>query len=201
MSNVRSRDRRHQARRWQQLARLPWKPGRPPVSRRPKRPARRMLLARAGVEGPPTSSAAPQGVPGLAAAGQVDLTRPPSVLRQAMNTFGLAGKDVTHISPTLLAAGANKSRAAEVHGLSMSLPHWGGCSPTRRPVHRGTPSATWPAFADTRVIGSDAGTPSRSCSALGAAVQGKPRSMMAEIGFSAYDSKGEFVGLNELAGG
>ena len=76
-------------------------------------------LARAGVSVANITGGALKGALALAASGQVDVAEAAVTAAQAMNTFGLQGKDVTHIAD-LLAAGANKT-AADVHGLGMAM--------------------------------------------------------------------------------
>ncbi|MBP2583038.1 TP901 family phage tail tape measure protein [Streptomyces sp. PvR006] len=154
-------------------------------------------LARAGVKTADIIGGALKGSLALAAAGQVDLTEAAVVSAQAMNTFGLAGKDVTHIAD-LLAAGANKS-AADVHGLAMSL-RMGGLLAHQTGLSIEDTVGTLAAFADHALIGSDAGTSLKVMLQRLVPQSKEAAEMMAQIGFSAYDSKGEFVGLNELAG-
>jgi len=153
-------------------------------------------LARAGVKVADITGGALKGALALAASGQVDLTEAAVVSAQAMNTFGLAGKDVTHVAD-LLAAGANKS-AADVHGLGMSL-RMGGLLAHQTGLSIEDTVGTLAAFADHALIGSDAGT-SLKVMLQRLVPQSKEASqMMAQIGFSAYDSTGKFVGLTELA--
>ncbi len=154
-------------------------------------------LARAGISTANIVGGALKGSLALAAAGQVDLTEAAVVSAQAMNTFGLAGKDVTHIAD-LLAAGANKS-AADVHGLSMSL-RMGGLLAHQTGLSIEDTVGTLAAFADHALIGSDAGTSLKVMLQRLVPQSKEAAQMMSEIGFSAYDSKGEFVGLSEMAG-
>ncbi|MGW9048466.1 phage tail tape measure protein, partial [Streptomyces lydicus] len=76
-------------------------------------------LARAGISTSDIIGGALSGSLALAASGQVDLADAAIISAQAMNTFGLAGKDVGHIAD-VLAAGANKS-ASDVNGLAIAL--------------------------------------------------------------------------------
>ncbi len=154
-------------------------------------------LARAGISTADIIGGALKGSLALAAAGQVDLTEAAVVSAQAMNTFGLAGKDVTHIAD-LLAAGANKS-AADVHGLSMSL-RMGGLLAHQTGLSIEDTVGTLAAFADHALIGSDAGTSLKVMLQRLVPQSKEAAQMMEQIGFSAYDSKGEFVGLSEMAG-
>jgi TP901 family phage tail tape measure protein len=154
-------------------------------------------LARAGISTADIIGGALKGSLALAAAGQVDLTEAAVVSAQAMNTFGLKGKDVTHIAD-LLAAGANKS-AADVHGLGMSL-RMGGLLAHQTGLSIEDTVGTLAAFADHALIGSDAGTSLKVMLQRLVPQSKEAKMMMDQIGFSAYDSTGKFVGLTELAG-
>ncbi|MFW3474423.1 phage tail tape measure protein [Streptomyces microflavus] len=154
-------------------------------------------LARAGVSTANIVGGALKGSLALAASGQVDLTEAAVVSAQAMNTFGLAGKDVTHIAD-LLSAGANKS-AADVHGLGMSL-RMGGLLAHQTGLSIEDTVGTLAAFADHALIGSDAGTSLKVMLQRLVPQSKEAEAAMAAIGFTAYDSKGEFVGLSEMAG-
>ncbi|MFE7509756.1 phage tail tape measure protein [Streptomyces sp. NPDC057540] len=153
-------------------------------------------LARAGVKTADIVGGALKGSLALAAAGQVDLTEAAVVSAQAMNTFGLAGKDVTHIAD-LLAAGANKS-AADVHGLAMSL-RMGGLLAHQTGLSIEDTVGVLAAFADHALIGSDAGTSLKVMLQRLVPQSNEAKNAMDAIGFSAYDANGEFVGLEELA--
>ncbi|MET8982143.1 phage tail tape measure protein [Streptomyces sp. NPDC004539] len=153
-------------------------------------------LARAGISTADIVGGALKGALALAAAGQVDLTEAAVVSAQAMNTFGLKGKDVTHVAD-LLAAGANKS-AADVHGLAMSL-RMGGLLAHQTGLSIEDTVGTLAAFADHALIGSDAGTSLKVMLQRLVPQSKEAKMMMEQIGFSAYDAKGEFVGLTELS--
>jgi TP901 family phage tail tape measure protein len=153
-------------------------------------------LARAGISVADITGGALKGSLALAAAGQVDLTEAAVVSAQAMNTFGLKGKDVTHIAD-LLAAGANKS-AADVHGLAMSL-RMGGLLAHQTGLSIEDTVGVLSAFADHALIGSDAGTSLKVMLQRLVPQSKEAKGAMDAIGFSAYDSQGKFVGLTELA--
>ncbi|MFJ8110422.1 phage tail tape measure protein [Streptomyces sp. NPDC096132] len=153
-------------------------------------------LARAGISTADIVGGALKGSLALAAAGQVDLSEAAVVSAQAMNTFGLKGKDVTHIAD-LLAAGANKS-AADVHGLAMSL-RMGGLLAHQTGLSIEDTVGVLSAFADHALIGSDAGTSLKVMLQRLVPQSKEAKGMMDAIGFSAYDASGKFVGLTELA--
>ncbi|MFJ2162358.1 phage tail tape measure protein [Streptomyces sp. NPDC087856] len=154
-------------------------------------------LARAGVSVADITGGALKGSLALAAAGQMDLADSAVISAQAMNTFGLHGKDVTHIAD-VLASGANKS-AADMHGLGMSL-RMGGLLAHQTGLSLEETVGTLAAFADHALIGSDAGTSLKVMLQRLVPQSDEARGMMDKLGFSAYDSQGKFVGLSKLAG-
>lgn len=154
-------------------------------------------LARAGVSVSNIVGGALKGSLALAASGQLDLAEAATVSAQAMNTFGLKGKDVTHIAD-VLSAGANKS-ASDVHGLGMSL-RMGGLLAHQTGLSLEETVGTLSAFADHALIGSDAGTSLKVMLQRLVPQSDEAQSAMDKIGFSAYDSQGKFVGLSEMAG-
>jgi TP901 family phage tail tape measure protein len=154
-------------------------------------------LARAGVSVANITGGALKGALALAASGQVDVAEAAVTAAQAMNTFGLQGKDVTHIAD-LLAAGANKT-AADVHGLGMAM-RMGGLLAHQTGLSIEDTVGTLSAFADHALIGSDAGTSLKTMLQRLVPQSKEAQAAMDQIGFSAYDSTGKFVGLSELAG-
>ncbi|MET7648376.1 phage tail tape measure protein [Streptomyces sp. NPDC005426] len=153
-------------------------------------------LARAGVSTANIIGGALTGSLALAAAGQVDLSEAATLSAQAMNTFGLQGKDVGHIAD-LLAAGANKS-AADVHGLGAAL-RQGGLLAHQTGLSIEDTVATLSAFADHALIGSDAGTSLKTMLQRLVPQSNEAQIAMDKIGFSAYDGSGKFVGLSQTA--
>ncbi|MFF4536538.1 phage tail tape measure protein [Streptomyces aureus] len=154
-------------------------------------------LARAGVSVANITGGALKGSLALAASGQLDLADAATISAQAMNTFGLQGKDVTHIAD-VLSAGANKS-ASDVKGLGMSL-RMGGLLAHQTGLSLEDTVGVLSAFADHALIGSDAGTSLKVMLQRLVPQSDEARAAMDKIGFSAYDSQGKFVGLSELAG-
>lgn len=154
-------------------------------------------LARAGVSVADITGGALKGSLALAASGQMDLADSAVIAAQTMNTFGLKGKDVTHIADVLSAA-ANKS-AADMHGLGMSL-RQGGLLANQTGLSLEDTVGTLAAFADHALIGSDAGTSLKVMLQRLTPQSDEARSMMDRLGFTAYDSRGKFVGLAKMAG-
>jgi TP901 family phage tail tape measure protein len=154
-------------------------------------------LARAGVSVANITGGALKGSLALAASGQMDLADSATIAAQTMNTFGLKGKDVSHIADVLSAA-ANKS-AADMHGLGMSL-RMGGLLAKQTGLSLEDTVGTLAAFADHALIGSDAGTSLKVMLQRLVPQSDEARGMMQKLGFTAYDSQGKFVGLTKLAG-
>uniref|UniRef100_UPI0035DE62CC phage tail tape measure protein n=18 Tax=Bacteria TaxID=2 RepID=UPI0035DE62CC len=154
-------------------------------------------LARAGISTSDIIGGALSGSLALAASGQVDLADAAIISAQAMNTFGLAGKDVGHIAD-VLAAGANKS-ASDVNGLAIAL-RQGGLLANQTGLSLEETVGTLSAFADHALIGSDAGTSLKTMLQRLVPQSAEAQRAMDKIGFSAYDAQGNFVGLEEVAG-
>ncbi|MFF2954338.1 phage tail tape measure protein [Kitasatospora sp. NPDC057965] len=154
-------------------------------------------LAKAGVQVKEILGGALRGALSLAAAGQVDLAEAATISAQAMNTFSLKGKDVGHIAD-VLAAGANKS-AADVHGLGESL-RMGGLLAHQTGLSIEDTVGALSAFADHALIGSDAGTSLKVMLQRLVPQSDEALGVMQQLGFTAYDASGNFVGLTKLAG-
>jgi len=153
-------------------------------------------LARAGVSVADILGGALRGALSLAAAGQLSLGEAATISAQAMNTFGLKGRDVAHIAD-VLAAGANKS-ASDVHGLGESL-RAGGLLAHQTGLSLEDTVGVLASFADHALIGSDAGTSLKTMLMRLTPQSTEAANMMEKVGFSAYDAQGKFVGLTELA--
>ncbi|WP_318201032.1 phage tail tape measure protein [Streptomyces sp. SCL15-4] len=154
-------------------------------------------LARAGVSVADITGGALKGSLALAAAGQMDLADAAIISAQAMNTFGLKGKDVGHIAD-VLSAGANKS-AADISGLGMAL-RQGGLLAHQTGLGLEDTVGALAAFADHALVGSDAGTSLKTMLQRLTPQSDEARQMMDKLGFTAYDSQGKFVGLAKMAG-
>lgn len=91
----------------------------------------------------------------LAAAGALDVAEAATVASSAMNAFGLAGKDLTHIADEL--AGASVASATDVHQLGFALASVGAVAHTVGIGFDDTVTAI-AAMAQAGLKGSDAGT-------------------------------------------
>lgn len=154
-------------------------------------------LVKAGVSVSDVLGGALMGSLTLAAAGQIDFANAATIAAQAMNIFDLSGRDVTHIAD-VLAAAANKS-AADVGGLGDAL-RQGGLVAAQTGLSLDETVASLAAFADNALIGSDAGTSLKTMLQRLTPQSVEAANLMEELGFSAYDLQGNFIGLEGLAG-
>ncbi len=154
-------------------------------------------LAKAGISTSDILGGALTGSLALAAAGQLDVAQAAEISAQAMNIFGLSGSDVGRIAD-VLAAGANKS-AADVGQLGDAL-RQGGLVAEQTGLTLEETVGTLAAFADNALVGSDAGTSLKTMLQRLTPSSKESAEMMAQLGFSAFDAQGNFIGMEALAG-
>ncbi len=153
-------------------------------------------LTKAGIKTADILGGALKGSLALAAAGELEFADAATTSAQAMNIFGLGGKDVGHIAD-VLAAGANKS-AADVKGLAWSL-KMGGQVAAQTGLSLESTVGVLSAFADNALIGSDAGTSLKTMLQHLANPSEKAAGLMNDLGLEVYDANGNFVGMDKLA--
>jgi len=153
-------------------------------------------LAKAGVKTSDILGGALTGSLNLASAGGLDLANAATIAAQSMNIFKLGGKDVSHIAD-VLAAGANKS-AADVGSLGDALKQ-GGLVAAQTGLHLEDTVGTLSMFADSALVGSDAGTSLKTMLMRLVPSSDAAQTAMDSIGFSAYDAQGKFVGMASVA--
>lgn len=154
-------------------------------------------LAKAGISTADILGGALSGALSLAAAGSLDLAEAADIAAKTMNLFNLKGKDVTHIADVLSSA-ANKS-ATDVHEMGEAL-RMGGLAANAAGMSLEETVGTLSAFADRALIGSDAGTSLKTMLMMLQNPTDKATELMAELGISAYDAGGNFIGTTKLAG-
>jgi TP901 family phage tail tape measure protein len=154
-------------------------------------------LAKAGIAVSDILGGALTGSLSLAAAGQLDLAEAATISAQAMNIFKLQGSDVSHIAD-VLAAGANKS-AADVGQLGDAL-RQGGLVAAQTGLSLEDTTGALAAFADNALVGSDAGTALKTMLQRLTPQSKEAAALMDELGITAYDAEGNFVGLEQYAG-
>lgn len=154
-------------------------------------------LAKAGLSASDILNGGLNGALDLAAAGGLSVADAAQYASTAMAQFGLSGKDVTHIAD-LLAAGAGKANG-EVSDMGAALNQAGlVASQTGLSIEETTGSLA--AFAQAGLMGSDAGTSLKTMLQRLSAPSGEAATLMEELGISAYDASGNFVGMASFAG-
>lgn len=154
-------------------------------------------LAKAGVSTADILAGGLDGALDLAAAGGLGVADAAGIAATALKTFGLEGKDMSHVAD-LLAAGAGKAMG-DVSQLAQALAQGGQIAKaTGLSIEETT--AALSAFAAQGLLGSDAGTSFKSMLQRLTPQSGEAQRAMAELGISAYDASGQFVGLAQFAG-
>ena len=154
-------------------------------------------LAKAGVSTADILNGGLNGALSLAAAGGLAVGDAAEIAASAMTQFKLSGEQIPHIAD-LLAAGAGKAQGS-VGDMGAALNQVGlVAAQTGLSIEETTGGLA--AFASAGLVGSDAGTSFKTM--LGALTPNSEAAAtaMAELGISAYDSQGNFVGLSEFAG-
>lgn len=154
-------------------------------------------LAKAGVSTADVLSGGLDGALALAAAGELEVGAAAEIAASAMTQFGLEGAKIPHIAD-LLAAGAGKAQGS-VHDMGEALNQVGlVANNTGLTIEETTGGLA--AFASAGLTGSDAGTSFKSMLQRLTPQSEAAATLMDELGVSAYDSAGQFVGLSEYAG-
>lgn len=154
-------------------------------------------LAKAGLSAADILDGGLAGALDLAAAGGLSVADAAQYASTAMAQFGLDGRDVTHIAD-LLAAGAGKANG-EVSDMGAALNQAGlVAAQTGLSIEETTGSLA--AFAQAGLLGSDAGTSLKTMLQRLSAPSGEAAGLMEELGISAYDASGNFVGMANFAG-
>lgn len=154
-------------------------------------------LAKAGVATADILGGGLSGALSLAAAGQIEVGEAAEVAASALTQFRLRGQDVGHIAD-LLAAGAGKAQGS-VRDMSMAL-NQAGLVSSQMGLSIEDTVGTLASFASAGLMGSDAGTSLKTALLMLANPTKESRALMEQLGISAYDLQGNFVGVSELAG-
>lgn len=154
-------------------------------------------LAKAGVSSADILGGGLKGALDLAAAGGLDVGEAAETAASAMTQFNLKGGQTPHIAD-LLAAAAGKAQGS-VHDMGAAL-NQSGLVASQMGLSIEDTTGTLAAFASAGLMGSDAGTSFKTMLLQLANPTGKSRDLMQELGISAYDAQGAFVGVTNLAG-
>lgn len=154
-------------------------------------------LAKAGVTTTDVLGGGLKGSLDLAAAGALGVGEAAETAATAMTQFGLKGGEVPHVAD-LLAAGAGKAQGS-VHDLGEALNQAGlVANQTGLSIEETTGGLA--AFASAGLTGSDAGTSFKSMLQALTPNSKQAADLMDQLGISAYDSQGNFIGLAQYAG-
>jgi TP901 family phage tail tape measure protein len=157
-------------------------------------------LAKAGVSTKDILGGGLSGALNLAAAGGMQVAKAAEIAATAMTVFGKnyedKGKLAVHVSD-LLAAGAGKAQGS-VEDMGMALNQTGlVAKQTGLSIEETTGGLA--AFASAGLMGSDAGTSMKTMLQRLTPQSKEAAEKMAELGISAYDSSGHFIGLSKFA--
>lgn len=154
-------------------------------------------LAKAGVSTADIMSGGLTGALDLAAAGELEVGKAAEIASSAMTQFKLGGDQVVHLAD-LLAAGAGKAQGG-VEDLGMALNQSGlVAASTGLSIEETVGGLT--AFASAGLLGSDAGTSFKTMLQRLTPQSKAAQAQFDELGISAYDAQGNFVGLADFAG-
>lgn len=154
-------------------------------------------LAKAGVSTTDVINGGLNGSLSLAAAGNLDVGKAAEIAASAMTQFKLSGDQIPHLAD-LLAAGAGKAQGS-VEDLGQALDQSGlVASQTGLSIEETTGGLA--AFASAGLTGSDAGTSFKTMLQSLTPSSEEAATLMDELGISAYDAQGNFVGLSQFAG-
>jgi TP901 family phage tail tape measure protein len=153
-------------------------------------------LGKAGLTSKDILGGGLKGALNLAAAGQISVGEAAQTAASAMTQFGLSGEKVPHVAD-LLAAAAGKAQGS-VHDMGYALSQ-SGLVASQFGLSIEDTTGTLAAFANAGLIGSDAGTSFKTMLLALANPAAKTKDAMDELGISAYDAQGKFVGITNLA--
>jgi TP901 family phage tail tape measure protein len=151
-------------------------------------------LSKAGLSVQDTMDAA-KGSLQLAAAGQLDNANAAAISAQALNAFGLAGKEATRVAD-MLAAGANVS-AASVGDLAIGMQQGGfAFAAAKQPIdHMITALA---ALTNVGLTGSDAGTALKNAMIRLMSPTQEAAKLMNKLNLSVYDTAGNMLPFPQI---
>lgn len=153
-------------------------------------------LAKGGLSAADIKAGALKGTLQLASAGGLDLATASGIAANALNTFGLKGKDMATISAAM-AGGANASTAS-VESLGMALSQVGpGARNAGLSINETVGALA--AFDSAGIKGSDAGTSLKTMLTRLVPQTAKASTAMKKLGLDFTDSKGKFIPLTAVA--
>jgi len=153
-------------------------------------------LSKAGLDATQILGGGLTGALNLAAAGQMAVGDAAETMATGLAQFHLDGSEASHVAD-LLAAGAGKAQGS-VADMGMALKQSGlVAANTGLSIEETTAALT--AMANAGLIGSDAGTSLKTMLQRLTPQSDQAAGMMDELGISAYDAQGKFIGLSAFA--
>jgi TP901 family phage tail tape measure protein len=138
-----------------------------------------------------------KGALALAAAGQMDVAQATAIGVTALTQFAKSGATIPMVADDL-AAGADKALGS-VTDLGQAL-NQGGLVASQMGLNLHDTVGTLSAFAEAGLIGSDAGTSFKTMLLSLQSPSQQAEAYLKKYNITAYDSKGAFVGIANLAG-
>ncbi len=154
-------------------------------------------LLKAGVSAKDVMAGGLDAALDLAAAGSLNVGEAAEYAATAMNLFGISGGEVSTVADAL-AAGAGKAMG-EVSDLGQALKQ-SGLVASQMGLSMTETVGSLSAFAQAGLLGSDAGTSLRTMLLRLSNPSKESATLMKKLGVAAYDAKGNFVGVAEVAG-
>jgi TP901 family phage tail tape measure protein len=154
-------------------------------------------LAKAGVKTTSIIGGGLNGTLALAATEGMNVAEAATYMSDTLNTFQLSGGQATRVADTLAAGSAASSTS--VAGLAQSLAQ-AGLVANQTGLDLQDTVGVLSAFAQAGLKGSDAGTSLRTMLLRLNPVSNEAAAAIEKYGLSAYDAKGEFIGLDAFAG-
>ena len=154
-------------------------------------------LGKAGLSTSDILSGGLSGALNLAASDGMAVGDAAELMATTLKQFNLTGAQSSQVADAL-AAGAGKA-VGSAHDLGLALNQAGMVSHSFGISMQET-TGTLAAFADSGMIGSDAGTSLKAMLISLANPSTKATNLMKELGINAYDAQGNFIGLSGLAG-
>ncbi|MCW2811415.1 MAG: phage tail tape measure protein, partial [Friedmanniella sp.] len=154
-------------------------------------------MSKAGVSARDIMGGGLAGALNLAAAGQMEVAEAAEVGATALSVFGLKGDQMSHVAD-LLAAGAGKAQGS-VHDMAAAL-NQSALVANQAGLSIEDTAGALALFAHNGLIGSDAGTSFKAMLQALTPNSKQAAEAMDAVGFSAFDARGNFVGLEGVAG-
>lgn len=154
------------------------------------------VLAKAGMSTADIIGGGLSGALALAATDNMSLENAAEATATALTQFGLAGNQAGHVAD-LLAAGAGKAMGS-VQDMSDALKN-GGLVASNMGMSLEETVGTLALFAQNGIVGAEAGTQLKVMLQKLQNPSSTAKKAMDELGISAYDAGGKFVGMANLA--